>query len=313
MKPFILIILTSILSFIGLSSTDTTYVHTEVNAVTIYPNGAQITREIKLKTKIGKSVLVFDGLPFNISQEHIQLASNKRQHIRSLKLIKVYGSSKKKTADIINIEDEIKAIRHQIILLNKTLELHNHEHQLLSKNSQLNSSTTTIPLNELKQTVEYFNSKMKTIETSRINIAVKKETFQDEIKALNKQLQALNNLKNKNSSQLIVIVNNKTIQETHYTLSYYSDQASWIPNYDFRVDAIDSDIITDYNATIFQSTDEDWKNVELTLATVDPVLNEPIKKLTPWILENDKKDDRSAVEKFHTQRLLYILILDPIS
>ncbi len=295
MKLYLLTLFTGLIAAFGFCETDTTHIETKVNAVTVYPEGAQITRTINLTHNLGKSILIFDDLPFDITQENLQLACNKLQHIQSLKLEKVYGSSKAKSKEIVTLEKDIKDIKLKVKRLNNTLELLKHEQKLLSNNNKLNSTSTTIPLTELKQTVEYFNRKMETIETTRFNINLEKEAFKDDIKIINTKLQALYNKRNKNNSKLVVIIDNKTIQKAEYTLSYYHKYAGWIPSYDFRVEETDLPLTADYNATVFQSTGEDWKNIKLTLATIEPVLNEPIKTLEPWVLENKNATNKIAV------------------
>ena len=296
MKTCILFLLTTLITTFGFSETDSTLVKTKVNAVTVYPEGAQITREISISSKLGKSVLIFDDLPYEITQDNLQLGCNKLQHILSLKLEKVYGSSKEKSKDILDLDAQLDKIKLQAQQLKNGLKLLKLEQDLLSKNDKLNSMSTTIPLAELKQTVAYFNQKMEAIESKRFDIKLKQEALKKQTREINKQLQVLYNKRNTQNSRLIVTINNTTLEKTHYTLSYYHKHAGWLPNYNFRVDEIDKPLIADYNATVFQSTGENWKDIKLTLATVEPILNEPIKELEPWVLENKNATNNVAVK-----------------
>lgn len=295
MKLSIFTFFTILMTAFGFCDTDSTHVKTKVHAVTVYPEGAQITREIKLTHRIGKSILIFDDLPYDISQDNLQLACNKLKHIQSLKLEKVYGTSKQRPKAILDLEQRIEDIKLEGKRLKTKLELLKQEQKLLSNNNKLNSTSNTIPLAELKQTVEYFNRKMESIENKKLDIALKKEELKDEVKAINKKLQGLYNVRKKNTSRLIVTIDNKTSKPTDYTLSYYHAYAGWEPSYDFRVEQIDKPLTADYNATVFQSTGEDWKDIKLTLATIEPILNEQIKELEPWVLEQRNASHEVAV------------------
>lgn len=305
MKTILLLICTTLITLCNFAQTDSLKIATKVKAVTVYPEGAQITREISLTHKLGKSILIFEDLPYEINQDNLQLGCNKLQHISALKLEKVYGSSQGKQKETLALEAEIDAITLTAKHLNNKLELLKIEKDLLLKNSKLNSESTTIPLEELKQTVAYFNKKMETIETAKLNIALEKEGLKDQIKTINKQLQALRNKRNKNTSRLIVTIHNKTTKKANYTLSYFHEYAGWVPDYNLRVENIDQPLTADYNATVFQSTGEDWKEVNLTLSTITPTINESNIELGTWVLEqkNAKKHVQPVAPPKQTQTL----------
>lgn len=285
MKSILLSLFAMLLIQTQFAQTDSTTIATQVKSVTIYPKGAQINREISLNHKIGKSILIFEDLPFDINKENLQLGCNKLSHILALKLVKVYGSSQNKTQETLDLEAEIKTIKLKSRFLNNKLELLVLEKDLLLKNSNLNSTSTTIPLTELQRTVEYFNTKMKNIETDKLNIILEKEDYNLQLKNINKQLQELQNKHVKNTSKLIVTIDNKDLKNAIYTLTYFLEKAGWVPDYNLRVEDIDKPLIADYNATIFQSTGENWKNIDLTLSTVTPTKNEKNIELKTWVLE----------------------------
>ena len=44
-------------------------------------------------------------------------------------------------------------------------------------------------------------------------------------------------------------------------------QAGWVPYYDIRVKEINSPIKLTYKAKVYQNTNEEWSNIQLSLST----------------------------------------------
>lgn len=284
MKTLILILLSFINSAVW-ASLDSLIVESKITEVTVYKQGAQIERKAKHKGKIGNHIIIFENLPFHLIEENIQIKCNKLQHIQSIKHEKVFGSASEKTPYILKYEKRIKEILRHNKTLNVELKVLEKEEQLLSNNSNFNTDEKHVNLTELKQSVAFFTSKIESIHKKKLNIEFQKETLNAEVKALQQAIQTEQVSNNKNTSRIILVVDNKSTEPTNYTFSYFMDNASWIPNYNFRVDDIDKPLNIDFKAKVFQTTGEDWENVNLTLSTNQPRLNVISNNLDKWILE----------------------------
>jgi len=289
MRHTLLFILVLLCPLLGFAQVDTLEIESQVKAVTVYPEGAQITREISQSLPLGKSVIVFKGLPYDINQDNLQLGCSKLDHILSLKLEKEQGKPIGKPKEMIELEAQLDPIQLEFKELSKQYNLLNTEKEILSQNSKLNTSSTTVPIEELKKTMAYFKQSMNKIESSKLKIELRKEELTKQLKEISNKLHEIANKDYKNTSKLIVTINNKDAQKIDYTLSYFHFDAGWVPNYNFRVDNIGQPLTADYNATIYQFTGEDWKDVDLTLATVAPTINKSEVRLETWILEQAVK------------------------
>lgn len=289
MKPTILYILVILNSIFGFAQTDTLEVESKVKSVILYPQGAQVTREINYSPPQGKSVLVFKDLPYHMNANTLQIGCDKLQHILSFQDVKETGGFKTNSPELLTLKKDKQSIELKIKQADKQIQLLQMKQDLLLKNNQLNSKTTTIPLEELKKTVAYFDNKMKTIENDRLNTKQEKETLSKKLKAIDSQIFTLSNKREKDSSKLLVTINNTTYKPVKYTISYYLSHAGWAPNYNLRVDHIDQPLIADYHASVYQNTGEDWKDINLTLAIMTPDLSESNATLEKWVLERKKK------------------------
>ena len=85
-------------------------------------------------------------------------------------------------------------------------------------------------------------------------------------------------------------------------LSYYVENASWIPSYDLRSSGLGKPLELSYKATIHQATREDWNRVHLTISSLDPkISNTPPTQKTYYLNYNtpaprytQNKDDQAS-------------------
>lgn len=67
-------------------------------------------------------------------------------------------------------------------------------------------------------------------------------------------------------------------------ISYFVNNAGWLPSYDIRAKTVNEPIEITYHANIHQDTKEDWENVELNLTTSNPTINNTAPAFIPYFL-----------------------------
>ncbi|MCX6351569.1 MAG: DUF4139 domain-containing protein, partial [Bacteroidetes bacterium] len=67
-------------------------------------------------------------------------------------------------------------------------------------------------------------------------------------------------------------------------LRYFVQNAGWSPVYSLRAQNITDPVKLDYDAVVRQKTGEDWNDVKLMLATINPNLSGNKPELSPWYL-----------------------------
>tara|TARA_B110000459_G_C16535364_1_gene459219 strand:+ start:548 stop:853 length:306 start_codon:yes stop_codon:yes gene_type:complete len=91
--------LTLLLSFLfslnTLLAIDTLKVSSEIKDVTVFFQGAQVTRNTSLKLPKGKKIIIFNELPFSLDDKSIQVKSSENCKILSVKHELVYPSTRK--------------------------------------------------------------------------------------------------------------------------------------------------------------------------------------------------------------------------
>ncbi|MDE6045827.1 MAG: mucoidy inhibitor MuiA family protein, partial [Alistipes sp.] len=75
--------------------------------------------------------------------------------------------------------------------------------------------------------------------------------------------------------------------KTTLLLSYYLREAGWRPRYEVRSEGLDEPVLLLYKAEIRQQTGEEWRDAALTLSTSRPILDDTNLDLQPYRLDPD--------------------------
>ncbi len=285
-KRYLLILYLMFMPF--LSYADTIYVESNIESVNVYYQGAEVNRMASLSIPKGQHVLVFDNLPYEISENEYQLKASHAEVVVSLKLNKLKGKLKGKSEEtkalelaIENLIDESKDIEQKAFILDT-------KKKVLLSNSQVHASGEGINLAELEKAMQYFDNKLNGIRQERLTLKNRLKEIENEIDEHNKRIQNAIKTTNKNLSQVIVYVQNKQIKEIDFTLSYFLKSAGWRPTYNLKVEQINKPISLEFQAELFQTTGENWENVKLKLNDSKPTKSTEFPELDPWYLEEPR-------------------------
>ncbi|HUH25677.1 MAG TPA: DUF4139 domain-containing protein, partial [Flavobacterium sp.] len=123
--------------------------------------------------------------------------------------------------------------------------------------------------------------------SNSINKLEKQErTLREELTALKGKL-TFNETSAEKTSQGKLIVNVMSSQSGTIPLevSYLTNQATWQPSYEMRIDKINDPIQMLYKAQVRQNTGIDWKNIKLSLTSGPANQNTFAPELQPWFVD----------------------------
>ena len=278
-KIFLPILL--VLIFVSLTA-----VESKITSVTVYSDRAQVTRSATTYLTKGEYKILFDELPQSIEQNSIQANGKGSAILRDVTF---------KTEQFAQITDEKRKS-----LSDKLQELQDNKNKLNDKTTQANDlkqvvrdilakltstseETENVELDPEKwiKMVEFYRSKQEVLDTeiretekSLRNLNLEMDKVRREIRELGQQA-----YKYKNIVEVLVDVQkdgNLTLD-----LSYIVYGPSWTPIYDLRVDSQEKKMHLTYKSNIFQTTGEDWNNVDLKLSTAKPNMSAQPPELSP--------------------------------
>lgn len=186
--------------------------------------------------------------------------------------------------EVSTLQDQIKKIKKDLEDIKLDNEVLQNEVSILSKNQEIATRDYGVKVSELKESVDFQRERLTEVKMKILANNRKNKALTDSVINFNLQINAIQKKRNQPQSEVVVLIEAYDATKADFELSYYVSGAGWIPNYDIKVEQINEPIQFIYKAIVFQSTGEDWKNVQLTLSTGDPKLGGEKPIIKKWIL-----------------------------
>lgn len=261
---------------------DTLTVNSKIKDVTVFFDGAQISREVKINVLKGKHLLVLEQLPAEINPQSIQIENNQKGEILSVKHELTYPDEESKIAK--QYEKKIKQQEIKFKEIANEISVYGIEEKILLDNSILNKKSEGSTIAEIKEASVFYRAKLNEIRQNKLNLSIELDLIKEKIQDLYQELNKKLSQENKTYSKISFTIDSKTAINSNFNISYYVSSAGWSPLYDFRVTDINKPLNITYNANIYQSTGENWKNVNLILSTNRPSLSNTKPELATWFI-----------------------------
>jgi hypothetical protein len=134
---------------------DTVVVKSKITDVTVFTEGAQVTRKASEKFINGKHILVFERLPRELEPQSIQVKNIDNCKILSVKHYLSNSSEKKNKAGEKAIQEKIDKLDFRIKEINAKLNVYAIEQKLLNDNSYLARKNEGSAVSEIKEAADY--------------------------------------------------------------------------------------------------------------------------------------------------------------
>lgn len=263
-------------------ASDTLRVKSSVKNVTLYFSGAQVFREGNVALGKGKHFVVLEQLPQGIDKQSIQVNGLANCEVLSVKHRLEYQKQLKKDQEIKQVEEQLKAKNIAIEEAKNKINVFELEEKLLMDNSNLNKNGAGSSVTEIKEAANYYRIRLNEIRQASLILKSSLEKMVDDKQDVYQKLNELRSRKINTYSEILVSIECKSPFTGSLSFSYFTSNAGWEPTYDFRVDEINKPLTIKYNANVFQSTGENWKNVQMKLSSYDPSLSGKKPELNPW-------------------------------
>ncbi|KAF0198956.1 MAG: hypothetical protein FD166_947 [Bacteroidetes bacterium] len=281
-----LLILITLLISTGISADniDTLRVQSKITNVTVFFSGAQITRQADLKLKKGKYLIIAENLPQEINPRSIQVNGIEGCKTLSVKHQPEPQKVNIKGKDESAIEAGIKVLELKIKELKNRMNVFDMEEKIILDNSKLQKNEAGSSVTEIREAADFYRLRLNEIRQGKLSLDLELEKANIAIQESYLQLNKLISEKRKSYTQILIAIDSEKETNASLIFTYNISSAGWEPLYDFRVDNITQPLVIDYNAKVFQSSGEDWKNVKITLSTSNPSLSGEVPGLDTWYL-----------------------------
>jgi hypothetical protein len=276
---------------------DTIQTKSEITDVTAFFSGAQVTRNYKIVAARGKHLILFDRLPSEVNPQSVQVNGIDNCKILSVKHQLIYPDESKKDKNETDLESQIEKQELKIKEIKNKFSVFDLEEKLLLDNSILGKKDEGSSIADIKEAADFYRARLNEVRQGKLDLSVELKDADKRLQELFKQINELTSIEHKTYSQVLITLDCEKDVSDDLKISYYVPSAGWTPLYDFRVDEITKPLIIVYNANIYQTTGEDWTNVNLKLSTNNPSLSGEQPELTAWYLGTKNPYQKEPVKQ----------------
>ena len=257
----------------------------KIEAVTVFPSGAEITRVIKVRLEAGEHTLLIgditrEALPASIRVEatasgKLEIGSvDTRQLSLSSSDPAVALSARKKIEDQIEVLDDSRAAQDGVI---QAAEMQRSYLENLAKLPQTPAgSGASASREDWAALYGVIGASMSDIAKTVTGARLKQREIDRQLEDLRKQLETAGGNNVQARTEVRIYVSAAEPLDAALTLRYQTTSAAWSPFYDARLAIGDKDkgsapsLTLTRRASVLQTTGEDWDGVTLALSTTRP-------------------------------------------
>ena len=259
-------------------------VKSKIDHVTVFLEGAQVSRHSIVSLKPGVTLLKFSGISPEIQEQSIQVEAPSAVRILSVSFKVNYMEELKMPERVSELEEERRKLWASLSQDKSLQEVYLEEEAILKTNKSIGGTARGVSIEELKIAMDYFRQRLMDISQQLLLLDRNIKKYNEGIGKIDAQLKELSSFKPQPSGEITVKVSTKGATASPIKIQYLVREARWYPSYDIRAKDIQSPISITYKASVSQTSGEDWKNVKLTISSGKPSQGGATPIIKPWIL-----------------------------
>ncbi len=284
MQKVLIIILALFINISFSQETSTKSIKSRVSEVTVFLNGAQVTRKKAVDVKAGKSILKFVNLSPYIDAKSVQIKTDDAITVLSVNHNQDFLNKLKKSEELKNLEKKLNILKDKIELENTYLDIIKEELNFLKANRNIGGKNQTLSVNTLRETSKFYSSKLTALKLKEIERNKTLTKLRKEKNNINNQIATITNRKEFPTGEILLKISTKKAFKASFSISYMVKNAGWYPTYDVRAKNIKQPLELVYKANVRQDTKVDWNNVKLKFSSTSPDVSGVAPKLKTYFL-----------------------------
>ena len=249
--------------------------------VTVYLNGAQVTRTANINLTPGTTTFTFNKLSPYIQESSIQISGLQNASILSINYGVNYLSKLHNSKNADSLKKQIEDLLDNIQFEDGLIAGYNEELNVIQSNRRLGNENEVVSLEKLQQFATYYRKRMTAIKNEIYSANQKRADYSIEIADLKRQLEEINGSDKIQTGEITIKLNSEKTTNLNLIIKYNVTNAGWFPIYDLKAETINTPLQLSYKAHVYQTTGINWEGVNLTLSTSDPNTNNIKPDLNP--------------------------------
>ncbi|MGB1206464.1 MAG: DUF4139 domain-containing protein [Chitinophagales bacterium] len=258
-----------------------------INNVTLFLDGAEITRTAKIPVDAGNTQVIITNLSSNIDAESLQVNAKGGVNILSVKSKIDIPAETELEKRIGALHTDVEALKDRMAEQKSEKDAYLHEKDLLENNIKLaGSDEHGVTVGDLKEAALFHRVRIMEINKNIRLIDKFTNSSQMSLKKLEKKISELGGGENQEcTSKVVVLLQSDKPTTCELKLRYLTTDAYWKPAYNLRAVDITEPISLEYKAQIFNHTGTNWENVKMKLAIEKPKYKSNVPSLQAWTLK----------------------------
>jgi len=271
---------------------------TNISEVTVFLKGAQVTRAGKMTLEKGKQIINLNKLSPHIDKESIKVNATGNFTILSVNHQLDYLDQKDTDVYIDSLKEVINRLATTITSAQFRLVVLKEKLSLLNENKKLVKVNSDVTINDLKNTLDFYDKELMDIKNEELKTLSKIEDLEEDKEKIEIQIaDALNKEKLPTGKiEIRIDASEKTISE--FKISYLVSEVGWFPNYDIRVKSVSEPIELVYKADVYQNTGVNWDKVKLKFSNTNPNQSSVAPQLAIWYLNYSRNTSFKREKSF---------------
>jgi uncharacterized protein (TIGR02231 family) len=266
------------------------FLETAISAVTVYPDGARVTRRAKVRLPAGQQRVLLGPLPLNLQQDSIRVAGRGPATVLGVDLETVHEA---RTGDqtAVELEQRRRTLAGEIAALDDADGVQQQRAEFLGNLAQRAGGTYAHALASggvdpagVTVLADALTEQLTAVRARRRELGERRDLLRDELAAVERRLSKVGEKRRPDRmGAAIGLEVGSPDADLELEVSYLVGGARWESTYDIRLDA--GKLTLTWYGLVTQGTGEDWPECELLLSTARPSTAVAIPELDPWYLD----------------------------
>lgn len=263
---------------------DTLSVNSTIEKVTVYKQGALVSRKAHVKIPAGVTVVKIPMLSPVLDRKSVQVGVSNAD----ISLGKVHVEMEMPNrADVAKANDSLvkrsKLIADSLDLIRSYVSVLDNERYIVMNNNDIGGSKGFDSL-QLSGVASFLRRDLDEIVDLKLGYNQRQKKLEQEKQMLGQEMKLLDERAMMPKGALYISLVSKNSGETDLNLSYVVKEAEWTPFFELRISENKPSMDVTKKVMVLQKTKEDWKDVKMTVTRTNPTDNNARPELKRYTL-----------------------------
>ena len=184
-------------------------VASKVQKVTVFLNGAQVTRTAMVNINPGVSQIVFGGISPGLDAQSIQVKANGAFIILSVTHELDFLDDRAKEKQVDDLRAVQKTLRDKISMQNSLLTIYQAEENMIARNQTVTGQNSGLEVAKLKEALDFQTARLTDLKVKELGIGNQLVLLNGELARFDKQIAEIDKSGSSATSNIIVTVSSK--------------------------------------------------------------------------------------------------------